>query len=47
MQEEMPPDMDGTAETWVTNYIFNTNTGSNNLRKVPGRLFHHLVAKLL
>lgn len=41
--EELPPDIQGTAKTSVTNFLFNTNPESKKLIEEQGQLCHHLV----
>jgi len=45
--EELLADMQGLATTPRYSYLFNTDPGCKKLSEEQGKLFHHLVAKLL
>jgi len=47
MLVELPLDMDGVSKTPAALHLFNTDEGAEKLPKEKGKLFHHLVAKLL
>jgi hypothetical protein len=43
----LPPDMQGTSKRPASSYLFTMNPESQQLDEEQGRMFYHLVTKLL